>query len=82
MSLIARVVPHDALWPKTKALATQVLRTGPRARAQFKHFLNDTLPKSQQGHIVASHPNAESKQGAEAILEKQEAAWVPGEIPN
>lgn len=82
MGLIAKVVPHETLWPETKALAQQVMRTGPRARAQFKHLLNDKLPQGQQRHIVASHLGAESAEGAKAFLEKRSPEWVPGDIPD
>lgn len=79
MGLIAKVVPHDRLWPAVEAMARQVLQTGPRARATFKHLLNDRLPKTQQRHIVESHLSAESKEGAEAFSKKRTPGWVPPE---
>jgi enoyl-CoA hydratase len=77
MGLIAKVVPHDQLWPAVEAVANKVLQTGPRARGVFKQLLNDRLPKTQQRHIVESHLAAESREGAEAFSEKRKPGWVP-----
>jgi enoyl-CoA hydratase/carnithine racemase len=77
MGLIAKVVPHDELWPAVEAMAQKVMRTGPMARAKFKQLLNDRLPKIQQRHIVESHLSAESAEGAEAFAQKRKPRWVP-----
>jgi enoyl-CoA hydratase len=77
IGLIAKVVPHDQLWSTVEEVARKVLQTGPRARATFKHLLNDKLPNTQQRHIVESHLAAESKEGAEAFAEKRKPNWVP-----
>ena len=77
MGLIAKVVPHEQLWPAVEEVANKVLKTGPVARALFKQLLNDRLPKTQQRHIVASHLGAESREGAEAFSQKRPPNWVP-----
>lgn len=77
MGLIAKVVPQDQLWSAVEEMARMVLQTGPRARSVFKQLLNDRLPKTQQRHIVESHLNAESREGAEAFSQKRKPNWVP-----
>ena len=77
MGLIAKVVPHEQLWPAVEEMAHKVLQTGPRARSIFKQLLNDRLPKTQQRHIVESHLGGESKEGAEAFSQKRKPHWVP-----
>ena len=77
MGLIAKVVPHEELWPAVHAMAHKVLQTGPRARSIFKQLLNDRLPKTQQRHIVESHLGDESREGAEAFSQKRKPNWVP-----
>ena len=77
IGLIAKVVPHDQLWPAVEAMAYKVLRTGPRARSVYKQLLNDRLPKTQQRHIVDSHLAAESREGAEAFSQKRSPNWAP-----
>ena len=77
MGLIAKVVPHEQLWPAVEEVVNKVLKTGPVARALFKQLLNDRLPKTQQRHIVTSHLGAESREGAEAFSQKRPPNWAP-----
>lgn len=77
MGLIAKVVPHDQLWDATMDMATRVMRTAPTARSLFKQLLNDRVPRIQQRHIVESHLNDESREGATAFAQKRPPSWSP-----
>ena len=76
IGLIAVVAPHGDLGARTQALVERILQTGPRARAAFKHLLNDRLPRTEQRHIVTSHLSEESREGANAFRDRRPPAWA------
>lgn len=77
MGMIAEVVPAAQLWTSTERVARNVLKCGPRSRALFKQLLNERIPQPRQRHIVESHLDPESKEGAEAFRQKRPASWIP-----
>ena len=80
IGMIARVVPHDELRAAARAVAFDVLQTGPESRMHVKRMLNERYGSiDYQTMFWTLEHSDEPREGMAAFMEKRPARWVPQE---
>jgi enoyl-CoA hydratase/carnithine racemase len=78
LGVISRVVPHDELRAAALEAATQVLKTGPEARAHTKRMLNERYGLfDYQTMFLSLETSPEPREGMLAFMEKRPPSWFP-----
>jgi enoyl-CoA hydratase/carnithine racemase len=78
--LVSRVVPHGELMAAARAVAEDILRTGPEARLAVKRAVNGGYGLVDTMTFFASIAGAEAKEGMTAFAEKRSPSWIPKAI--
>ena len=74
--MVARVVPHDALFDVSTELLAQCCRTAPAARVVIKASLDNYMGLYDRIGMQASLFGPETREGFMAFKEKRSPSWV------
>jgi enoyl-CoA hydratase/carnithine racemase len=81
LGVITRIAPHEQLRTAAVQAVTEILQTGPVARAHVKRMLNERYGLvDYQTMFLELQQSPEPREGMRAFMDKRVPEWVPEQI--